>query len=143
MIETQWQKTITEAVRKLGGGWAYKQSNRFLVGVPDIYVQLPGMRAGIHEVKLSSKPKRSDTMIRLDVTPAQMRHLRENVKAGGISSVISIIEGPDDWGIRAFKLDELPGTLIVSQDQHSWSDTRSAQRLPVLLATLKDFHERY
>jgi len=48
--ELKIQRDIILEVQKLGG-FAFKMSNRFLVGVPDLFIKMPGYDTTIVEVK--------------------------------------------------------------------------------------------
>lgn len=96
MIELDMQKYVVDSVNH-AGGFAFKMSHRFLVGIPDLLVKLPqpgvlrnSPAAGILEVKQRDAPK-SDIEFRLDVTPQQKRYLTMAHKAGMPTGVISFL----------------------------------------------------
>lgn len=88
--ELHLQSKCVDAVREMGG-FAQKCSNRFLIGVPDLLVQLPGYTTSFWEVKwtpvIALKP---------DPTVKQKVWLRDFTKAGGFCGVIYFTMGPSD-----------------------------------------------
>lgn len=80
--ELDLQTKIVDAVKDVGGH-AFKCSNRFLIGVVDISMKIPGFPHAYNEVKLVKPwPKKSAT-VSLDTTPKQIKFLKEYRKAGG------------------------------------------------------------
>lgn len=66
------------------GGYSFKMSNRFLIGVPDLFVQLPKFPTLILEVKfVAGKDVRADGSIRAEPTLHQARYINDIRKAGG------------------------------------------------------------
>lgn len=100
MNELDMQKYVVDSVNH-AGGFAFKMSHRFLVGVPDLLVKLPTeylkmqmenkRPAGILEVKQRDKPK-SDIEFGLDVTPQQRHFLIRARQAGMPTGVISFMQ---------------------------------------------------
>lgn len=89
MNELAAQRLVIQAVKSVGGtGW--KLSNKFLIGVPDLLLCLPGQAVGIWEVKISDRPKTVD-QITLKLTPLQDKTLGDLAKAGGYCGVISFM----------------------------------------------------
>lgn len=82
--ELDLQKKICDAVEHVGGH-AFKCSNRFLIGVVDISMKIPGYPHVYNEVKLVKPwPKKAAT-VSLDVTPKQNKFLKDYRNAGGKS----------------------------------------------------------
>lgn len=75
MSELRVQRQIIEAVR-FHGGVAFKQSNRFLAGLPDLFIKLPGLQAAMVEVKWSPKINRL-RRVGVNLTPLQRKYLRD------------------------------------------------------------------
>ncbi len=88
------QKWVIEAVQSVGG-FGHKMNNRFMVGVPDLYIKLPKFQGSFFECKVAPLPKRENTPITLKVTPLQERFLRRAQRAGTDAGVISFVEFRD------------------------------------------------
>lgn len=95
MRELQAQSLVVKAVRE-HGGVAFKMANRFLVGVSDLFVQLPGCPSALWEVKLNKMKWGSKDTIVLDLTTMQENFLRDLIKAGGKGGVISFVQDAHD-----------------------------------------------
>lgn len=95
MAELDWQKLVVDAV-KTNGGHAMKASNRFLVGVPDVYAKIPGCPSAWVEVKWRRAPVSitRSFQFRLDVTAPQCRFLELETRAGGVGLVASFMTKP-------------------------------------------------
>ena len=93
MKELDCQKLVVDAVRE-GGGFAFKMSNRFLVGIPDLFIHSPEYGTSLWEVKLRDAPKDMGGWC-VYITAKQDQKLREYTKAGGFCGVISFVEGSD------------------------------------------------
>lgn len=76
-----FQSELVDAA-KAEGGHAFKMSNRFLVGVPDLFVKLPIYQSCFIECKREDWPKMPGTALRIALTPKQRAHLRAAQKAG-------------------------------------------------------------
>lgn len=90
MKEVDYQTHIVAAVKD-GGGAATKLSHRFLTGVSDLLIKMPGLPAGLFEVKKNDMPKLAQRF-KLDVTVPQYRFLEAyevaEMKVGVISLLI-------------------------------------------------------
>src|SRR5688572_8989202 len=93
MIETKWQALAASTINDRGG-FAKKLSNLFLVGVPDLLVQVKGFPTWIVEAKRAERlqPIDGSRLIVLDVTGPQSRFLTEHREAGGRGGVLSVVE---------------------------------------------------
>lgn len=118
MKETDYQKFVLDIVRDAGGA-GHKLSSRFLVGVSDLLVKLPGREAALIEVKLAKfAPKTSgDHEFDLGVTVLQREFLKKYDKAGMIVGVLSFVQqGPKLLRVGMFKLDTFnEAGYLVSQ----------------------------
>lgn len=101
--ELRLQSLVVRAVNS-HGGFAFKLSNRFLVGVPDLLIHLPNTGTGIWEVKSCEMGKLREQFT-LKVTPLQDKFLRVMSKAGGTCGVISFIEIGRDVFMAAYQYD--------------------------------------
>lgn len=114
-------KTVNDA-----GGFAMKLSHRFLVGVPDTLVKLPGfVAAGLLEVKrhdLSPMGVRANMSFKLDVTIAQRRYLRDAAQADMPSGVMSFIQTGRGAGSLLLRVltfrDAVDQEYMVYPDEH-------------------------
>lgn len=85
MSELQMQRLIIEDVKKCGG-FAFKMSNRFMVGVPDLYIATPRHWPVLVECKFVKElPKRKTTSVLLNLTPKQRHFIRQTQYGGGYS----------------------------------------------------------
>lgn len=91
MDELALQKLLVDVVRKNGGA-ADKLSHRFLVGVPDLLVKLPGAPAGLLEVKQHTWNKIKPAKIKLAVTKLQEVMLKRYDDAGMPTGVVSFLQ---------------------------------------------------
>lgn len=135
MKETEYQKVVVDAVRG-AHGWGIKMSNRFLVGIPDLLIQMPTYPTTMLEAKYNAWPLRPDTTIKPGVTALQAKNLKEADRAGMLTGVICFARSQSkNWHGVAIVVYE--DDLTLTQDQYAWS-TRSV--LPVtILKQLADF----
>lgn len=94
MVETECQQLIVDAA-KTAGGQALKLNNRFLIGVADLLVKLPGIRPMWLEAKLnnfSAKTLQSSHAFDLAVTKLQKDFLRDWQHAGMLTGVVSFVQ---------------------------------------------------
>lgn len=99
MTELEAQRLVVKAAKSVGGtGW--KLSNRFLIGVPDLLICVPGQSTGIWEVKMNDKPKGEE--ITLKLTPLQEKTLSDLDNAGGYCGVISFLRTTGEVEMDAF-----------------------------------------
>ena len=94
MIETKFQSLLVKAAID-AGGHAFKMSNRFLVGVPDLFVVLPGQPGCIIECKRDDWPTLGSTRIRAEATPKQASNIAKLRKAGQIAGLCVMVEMGD------------------------------------------------
>lgn len=94
MSELDCQTLMVKSVRQFKG-FAFKLSNRFLKGVPDLYVKLPVQDPWFWEVKLRRTfwkyPNKG--YFKPDLTPLQHKFLKEHETAGGNSGVATFVRG--------------------------------------------------
>ena len=92
----------SQMVRDVGrdGGFAYKASNRFLIGVPDLFIQMPGFPSCQIEVKKLDKYPKSG-VIPVDLTAHQRNHLCRLQEAGGYGGWLVAVKDGRDWIIFA------------------------------------------
>lgn len=134
MRELVLQKKVCDVVNA-AGGFAHKLSHRFIVGVPDLFVQLPGTPpypAIFLEAKIRSMPIRLESF-RLDVTPLQSRFLRRACAAGmrcGLLSVLdarprllyALIASIDAWGDDEHDFEVFVGSHVQMRGDRDWLD---------------------
>ena len=88
-LELELQKKTRNAIAEAGGKCRII-SHRFIVGVPDLLVKLPGHELMIVEVKQNKFPVRAP-IVSLDVTVPQKRDLNDWQQAGARSGVLSFL----------------------------------------------------
>ena len=105
MIETECQQLCIDAVEEIGG-CGVKFNNRFIIGVPDLLLQIPGHGAMILEAKLhrfSVKTLAAGHLIEdVGCTAKQIMYLRDWGHAGMLTGVVSFVteQGADVRGLR-------------------------------------------
>ncbi len=115
MIETEAQQLVIDAAEEVGGR-GVKFNNRFIVGVPDLLIQLPGHRAMILEAKLfkfSAKTLAASHRIEdIGATAKQKMYLRDWNYAGMLTGVVSFVmeQGAD---VRSLRMVVVPYAQIV------------------------------
>lgn len=112
MKELDVQKLIVDSVR-LGGGFSYKLAHRFLIGVPDLLVQLPKYGTSLWEVKVRDANRSGITAVQ--ITPNQYNFLRDYTEAGGRCGLISVLRTPGELMIEVVPfgmLDSHPSVTV-------------------------------
>lgn len=93
--ETALQSDLIAAARA-EGGYGQKLSNRFVSGIPDLLLQLPGMCTRIVECKCAVLPVKLTTPIKLELTALQRRTLRDMRAAGAFAGWFLIVTTTHD-----------------------------------------------
>ena len=107
MDELQFQSAIIKSVKGSGsGGMAFKSSNRFLIGVPDLYVSIPRCGTGFVECKIGDMPAKSD-YVSIGVSPAQGAFMRKLRKANTIVGVMSALRTKKGLYVAIFDPEDL------------------------------------
>lgn len=88
MKEVDLQSDVLHAVRK-HGGFGFKLANKFLKGVPDLFIHVD-KTTSIWEVKLL-KCQGLPFAVHPPLTPLQFKFLDDYRKAGGVCGVISFV----------------------------------------------------
>jgi len=86
MSELKLQKWIMDRVKE-NGGQAIKMSNKFIAGVPDLLIKMPGYPAIISEVKVGKYLKSVDTWY-WEPTKLQLDFLRDWRSAGMVTCIM-------------------------------------------------------
>lgn len=89
MDELQVQRELTRDA-SADGAFAFKANNRFLVGVPDLFLQYPDLPALWLEVKYE-RTMRRDGFARLDLTPKQRSFIVRMMAAGGRAAWLLVV----------------------------------------------------
>lgn len=108
--EVELQSLVVSSVRE-HGGFSFKLANKFLKGVLDLFIKLPGGPSSIWEVKIS-RISADRKVAKLDVTPLQWKFMDEFYDAGGVGGIISFAKiDSRGWGIavRSFEKGEVSG----------------------------------
>lgn len=128
-LQTDTVKAVIDA-----GGFAFKMSHKFKVGVADLFVKLPGLPAAFFEVKYGEAPKTRDC-VNLDATPLQKKFIRDARSAGMASGFLSFLRRSNEIGVCAC-LD----SDTVRFDWHRWG--RLASRRWLIIDEITDWLER-
>lgn len=111
--ELRLQSLVVDAVRG-AGGVAFKLSNKFLVGIPDLFVYLPGLGSGIWEVKSADIAKmdgwyaeRLQRFVKVKLSGLQDKFLRDMSSKGGLCGVISFIESKTNDYVAVYSYETL------------------------------------
>ena len=111
MKEVDLQTKIVDAVEAHKGA-ATKLSHKFLIGVVDLIIKLPGYPAALMEVKLDPYPKRFG-VARPDVTRLQEEFLLKYARAGMQTGVMSFLHGEiknyqiKEWGLAIYAAEDI------------------------------------
>lgn len=104
MGELELQKLVVDSVR-MGGGFAFKLANRFLVGIPDLFIKLPTFPSALYEVKIA-RISRDKKVAHYKISPLQWKTLDEYLMAGGVGGIISFAKMEKDWGLAVWSLEK-------------------------------------
>lgn len=158
MNELALQKYLVDSVND-AGGFAFKMSHRFLVGVPDILVQLPVTHwykpsagilphvvrpiAGILEVKqreaVINEPRASS--FKLDVSPQQKNFLARAAKGGMPVGVVSFIQRKGK-GLKEVRMAVYTLTqMTISDYRATYDEHRPASTGDQVLNLLTGWHK--
>lgn len=104
-VQSEFQKAV-----KAGGGYAFKTSNRFLSGIPDMFVALPPWPVMLIEWKKIETPKRKGTLIEVALTPLQREKMKILGLAGAVCGWVLAVRGRAGYyGLLA----GAPGTKLL------------------------------
>jgi hypothetical protein len=146
MIETEAQQLVVDAV-KADGGQALKLNNRFLVGVVDLLLKLPGhqpmwLEAKLH--KFSAKTIENGYVIKdIGCTRPQKKWLSDWRYAGMLTGVVSFIQQSDS-NVSSLRMavyseeEMLRSNWSVEVDDHDPLGGKD-ERFERIRAQLKDF----
>lgn len=127
MLETRYQKLICDVVKD-HGGFAFKTSNRFLIGVPDLFVQLvEGAFIEVKRDQWTSKTQSVDVLI----TAKQDQYLK-NLEAAGmrLAGVASFVErGSFMLGFAIRSYSDYRVSREFREDVYQWSPKRTQKTL--------------
>lgn len=106
MSETKYKNRVLKILKKeLPGAWIYKVSDRFVSGIPDIFILYRGQFAAI-ELKVGDNPVtrlQEHTLTRLAAAGAITKICRDSATEDGIAqirSVVAAIKARVESGIR-------------------------------------------
>lgn len=113
MIETEMQQLIVDAVKE-GGGQAIKFNNRFIVGVCDLLLKMPGHQPMILEAKKIDLSARTQNHVwDVGCTKKQQDFLRDWHEAGMLTGVVSFIQTPGREPIRTLRMQIIPYETVL------------------------------
>lgn len=129
MSELSLQKDVVNSINN-NGGHAFKSSNRFLVGVPDLWCKTKNGPGAWIEVKKSALPVRVGHVI-LELTVPQRRFLMAEHNAGGVVGVLSFIVGKGKLWAKIVKITDFPDDqkLLVSDHKLITNRNRNLELL--------------
>jgi hypothetical protein len=105
MKELAIQKELCDAAEALDSrNFAYKQNNRFMVGVSDLFVKLHQYPVAIIEVKLVS-PLDGRGPVAVDITKHQLRYLRRMREAGVVAGWVAVSPVSHDTSVFGSRRD--------------------------------------
>lgn len=96
-LEVAAQRSILDAVEQLGG-YGYKQSNQFTIGILDLMIQLPNRPTLLLEVKrILALPRYIDDRVAFasPLTPLQSKSIVDMQKATGKAGWIAVYTVPN------------------------------------------------
>lgn len=143
MNELNFQAKVKLAVKEMGGV-CFKMSNRFIAGVPDLLIQLPGYPTSLWEVKYVKWLSSFDVTFK--ATALQKMFLRDFMNAGGLGGIISFIQTKTDFRVCIRTTD----LVIPKQWDARWSNPQKEHRimkrgegLEEVKRALSEIHEKY
>lgn len=139
MKELSLQALVTSAIRK-NGGFAIKLANRFLVGVPDLMIQIPGYPTTLWEVKRGNELWQG-TKVKFGLTPMQYNLLDRFSKAGGICGVMHFMVGKQHMYFGIFDLDQVRMGIFANSSY--FTELPRGRREEVINTLVRREHERY
>ena len=89
--ELDFQEDLVEAVKKVKDGYGFKMSNKFLAGIPDLFLTTPSVGPVMLEVKVIDGPEQLVLL-----TPLQ-RHSIIRLKAAGMAAGVCAIRREDEY----------------------------------------------
>jgi len=89
--ELDMQEKLVDAVKKVEGGYGFKLSNKFLAGIPDLFLSTPSVGPVLLEVKMVEGPEQLVLL-----TPLQ-RHVIIRLKAAGTAAGIIVIRPEEEF----------------------------------------------
>lgn len=104
MLETQCQQLIVNAAEEAGGR-GLKFNNRFLIGICDLLIKMPGHQPMMLEAKLKNlSAKTTNHVWDVGCTHKQKSHLRDWHWAGMLTGVVSFIQTPGRETIQTLRM---------------------------------------
>lgn len=94
-LETDVQSKLVDAANDLGGH-AFKSANRFLIGVPDLSVQLLGLHHVYIEVKYERSGFNHNDAVKFELTIHQRRFLMDHQASGGCAGWLMVVAMGND-----------------------------------------------
>src|SRR5580692_9235542 len=116
MSELTLQRDILDSVEAAGGA-GKKLSNRFLVGVADLYCKLPRLPGCFIEVKDESYPAKAEH-VKMDLTVPQRRFLIGFSNAGDQAAVMCFLRKPNKLWFSIWPVDEFPADNWTRVDRY-------------------------
>jgi len=148
MKELFCQKLVIEAVTEADvGGQGLQFNNRFIIGVTDLLIALPGVQPMILEAKLHSFSERTlengHQIADIGCTKLQKDYLRDWGRAGVLTGVVSFIL-PIGGNVGDLMMAVVPYVRMVKQNWSIHTDVHTPlggkdERLPNIRQQLKDF----
>lgn len=105
MKELSLQALVVGSVRR-NDGFAFKMANRFLVGIPDLLIQVLGCPTSLWEVKQGPELYQG-TRVKFNLTPHQYSFLNRFWKAGGVCGVIHFMVGRQHLYMGIFDMEQV------------------------------------
>ena len=128
--ELYFQKKLIDAAEKLGG-YGFKMSNRFLVGVVDLLIQLPNCPTLLLEVKQKALTP-GTKLVNVGLRPLQSAHLAKHLRSGGYGGWVMIAWLPNgerwvmyspDLGRLKFNIEEYKELSCHMKKTTPWERT--------------------
>lgn len=117
MSEQQMQNLIISDTKKLGG-FAFKLSNRFTVGIPDLFISLPNYGMVLIECKFISKFPVKKSNIDIKLTPKQRQIIRKIQQSDGQAAcVIGYKFKHKNRNVWAFHVERDPDKLSIKVEE--------------------------
>lgn len=137
MLENSLSKDFADVVNN-AEGFALRIAHRFIIGVADMIVKMPGFPAAFLEAKSDHLPVKL-RFVTLALSPLQFRFLKSGFAAGMTANgVISFCQRDKDFGISILSITRFDKP-VIAVPVGEYRRAKLADRKPVMLEALVEY----
>lgn len=137
MLELKLQGDFADVVNE-HGGFAFKLNNRYIIGIPDLLVKMPGFPAALLEAKQDALPVKLPS-VTVALTVQQHRSLKAGFAAGMTANgVISFCQRDKSFGIAILSITRFDKP-VIAVPVGEYRRAKLADRKPVMLEALVEY----